>query len=123
MKRVNSVTYDVIPAEKLSIKVTPTNFGGSGSSVESVLDGNPLPNVGTKSAPAYRFTATKPVTTPASRHVVLMEFTFFDDTPADAFYQVAISGQQDVGCPCGFTIAKDDQDLSPDVRFRVKSDD
>ena len=32
-----------------------------------------------------------------------MEFSFQKDAPDAALYDVAISGEKDVGCPCGFT--------------------
>ena len=117
MKKINSFTYDVRPGEHITIEVTPTNFGASATDVEAVLDGNDLPNSGTSDAPVFEFTVGKPV---GQTHRVLMEFIFFSDAPATAFYQVDISGQNDVGCPCGFIIAKSSQVKEAGIRFRVK---
>jgi hypothetical protein len=123
MKRVDTFTYDVLPNEKITIKVTPTNLGGSLPSVVAALDGkvSDLPNVGTNSAPVYKFTVTKQLGPPLQVHRVKMEFTFQIDSPDEAFYMVAISGQNDVGCPCGFTVAKADAQKSATIRFRVKA--
>ena len=118
MKRVNSVTYDVRPGEKIRLEVTPTNFSGSMPSIEAVLDGDELPNTGSKSAPVYKFTVSKPA---GKTHRVLTEFTFQFDSPDDAFYQVSISGQSDVGCPCGLVVSKDDEVKEAGIRFRVKA--
>ena len=119
MKKINSVTYDVRPGEKISLAVTPTDFGGSAPSVEAVLDGQGrLPNVGTVDAPLYELTVSKPV---GRTHRVFMEFTFQFDAPGDASYQVAISGQSDVGCPCGFAVTRDDQVQEVTPRFRVRA--
>lgn len=118
MKKINSFTYDVKPGEKITITVTPTNFGGSAVDVEAVLDGDDLPNSGTNDEPVFKFTVSKPV---GQTHRVLMEFIFFSDAPPTSFYQVDISGQKDVGCPCGFIIAKSSQVKEAGIRFRVKA--
>ena len=121
MKRVNTFTYDVVPNETITIKVTPTNFAGSLPSVVANLDAGNLTNSGTNSAPVYRFPVTKPVGPPLQVHRVRVECTFQFDSPDDAFYMFAISGQNDEGCPCGFTIAKVDAQKSAAIRFRVKA--
>lgn len=118
MKRINSFTYEVVPGERITIEVTPTNFGGSGVDVEAVLDGDDLPNSGSDDAPVFEFTATKPV---GLTHRVLMEFIFFPDAPATSFYQVDISGKDDEGCPCGFIIAKSNPVKEAGIRFRVRA--
>jgi hypothetical protein len=118
MRKVNDFSYEVSPGENIAIEITPTNFGGSAPDVEAVLDGNDLHNSGTNDAPIYKFSASKPV---GQTHRVLMEFIFFDDAPNNAFYQVSISGQNDVGCPCGFTISKADQVKEAGIRFRVRA--
>lgn len=121
MKKINSVTYDVSPAEEITIEVTPTDFGASAPSVEAVLDGEGrLTNVGSVDAPIYEFTVSKPV---GRTHRVFMEFTFQFDAPDDASYQVAISGRNDVGCPCGFAVTRLDQVQEVTPRFRVRDDD
>jgi hypothetical protein len=117
MNKINSFTYDVSSDEKITISVTPTNFGGSLPDVEAVLDGNDLANTGSNDAPAFEFTVSKPV---GKTHRVLMEFIFLPDSPQNAFYDVAISGQNDVGCPCGFVISKANQVKEVGIRFRVK---
>ena len=116
MKRINSTTYEVLPKEDIMIEVTPTNFGPSAPSVEARLDNNDLPNTGTLSAPVYEFTVKKKV---GRTHRVFMEVTFQFDSPDDAFYSVAISGQDDIGCPCGFTVAKVDEDHGAEIAFDV----
>ncbi|HEY0101028.1 MAG TPA: hypothetical protein VGB76_19035 [Pyrinomonadaceae bacterium] len=116
MKRINSVTYEVLPGEKLSIKVTPTNFGPSAPAVEADLDGTTLTNTGTKSKPVYKFTVNKQ---DGETNLVTMEFVFQFDSPDESFYAVAISGQNDVGCPCGFTVAKPDEDHGAEIAFDV----
>jgi hypothetical protein len=112
MRRVNDVTYDVRSGEPITIQVTPTNFGGSGSKVQASLDDQLFP-------PPFQFTAVNPV---GQSHRVMMEFSFFDDNPNNAVYVVAISGQNDVGCPCGFQIAKTDNVHAAGIRFRVRAD-
>ena len=118
MKKINSFTYDVSVGEKITIAVTPTNFGASAPDVEAVLDGNDLPNSNGDDAPVFEFTVSKPV---GQTHRVLMEFIFLNDAPATAFYQVDISGQADEGCPCGFVISKANQLKEVGIRFRVKA--
>ena len=118
MKKINSFTYDVKTGEHITISVTPTNFGGSANDVEAVFDGEDLPNTGSDAAPVFEFDVIKPV---GQTHRVLMEFIFFADAPATAFYQVDISGEKDQGCPCGFIIAKSSQIKEAGIRFRVKA--
>jgi len=118
MKKINSFTYDVHAGEQITIAVTPTNFGSSLPDVEAVLDGTDLPNTGTNDAPVFQFTVTKPV---GQTHRALMEFIFLGDAPPNSFYQVDISGQNDVGCPCGFIIAKSNPVKEAGMRFRVKA--
>jgi hypothetical protein len=119
MDKVHEFRYRVSRGEDITIEVTPQNFGSSLASVEMALDDNDnaLPNSGTDSAPVYTFTVTKPG---GETHRVFTEFSFQFDAPDQAQYKVDISGQKDVGCPCGFTIAKSDQDKSPDIKFDVK---
>jgi hypothetical protein len=116
MKKINDVTYEVRPAEQITIRVTPTDFGDSLPSVEAVLDDRRLPNSGTTNAPVFTFTVTKPV---GKTHRVLMEFTFQTDSPDEACYQVVISGQNDEGCPCEFSICKTDEVKGVDIAFDV----
>lgn len=118
MNKINSFTYDVRSGEKITIEVTPTNFGSSMPDVEAVLDGNDLANTNTPDAPVFEFVVSKPV---GQTHRVLMEFIFLPDAPANALYEVVISGQNDVGCPCGFVISKMNQVKEVGIRFRVKS--
>lgn len=119
MKKINSVTYDVRPGEKITIEVTPTDFGASAPSVEAALDDQGrLTNVGTMDAPVYKFTVSKPS---GKTHRVFMEFTFHSDAPQKASYQVAISGRNDVGCPCGFAVTMADEVREVTPRFRVKA--
>jgi hypothetical protein len=118
MKKLNSFTYDVKVGEHITISVTPTNFGGSATDVEAVLDGEDLANTGTDSAPLFEFDVTKAV---GRTHRVLMEFVFFADAPPTSFYQVDISGENDQGCPCGFIIDPRSQVKEAGIRFRVKA--
>jgi hypothetical protein len=118
MKKINSFTYDVRSGEQITINVTPTNFGSSLPDVEAVLDGGDLPNTGSSNAPVFEFTVSKPV---GKTQRVLMEFVFLSDAPGTAFYQVDISGQDDVGCPCGFVISKANQVKEVGIRYRVKA--
>lgn len=120
MKKINSVTYDVSLAENITIEVTPTDFGASAPAVAATLDGEGLlTNVGSVDAPIYEFTVSKPV---GRTHRVFMEFSFQFDAPAEAAYQVAISGQDDEGCPCGFVVTRLDQVQEVTPRFRVRAD-
>jgi len=118
MKMIDPFRYDVSPGEVVTIKVTPVAFGASAFSVEAVFDGSafaPLPNTG--NTPTYKFTVTKP---PTRTHRVIMEFTFLAGSPKTARYEVAISGQSDNNCPCGFTINKTTGVKEPVIRFMVK---
>jgi len=116
MEKVHDFRYRVASGEEITIRVTPTNLGDSLPSVEAERDGAKMDNQGTDSAPVYKFTVDKPVN---ETHLVIVEVSFQDDSNDSAVYKLAISGQNDVGCPCGFEIAKGDQDLSPDINFRV----
>jgi len=117
MRKLNAFKYEVSTGETITIKVTPTQFGSSGFSVEATLDSHsidPLP--GSANAPTYRFTVTRPA---GKIHPVLMEFTFLAGSPNGAFYDVSISGQNDSGCPCGFTVKKTTANKEPAIRFLV----
>ena|SRR2546427_4618668 len=116
MKKINDVTYEVRPVEQITIRVTPTDFGDSLSPVEAVLDNHKLPNSGTDDAPVFRFPVTKLA---GKTHRVFMEFTFLAGSPDEACYQVEISGQDDEGCPCGFSICKTDEAKGADIAFDV----
>jgi len=118
MNKIDSFTYDVIPGEKITISITPTNFGSSLPDVEAVLDGTDLANTASNDAPVFEFTVSKPV---GKTHRVLMEFVFLPDSQQNAFYDVVISGRNDVGCPCGFVISKANQVKEVGIRFRVKA--
>jgi len=117
MKKNDAFSYDVGKTEKINVKVTPKNFDDSLTSVRAVLDGSVRPpEANTENAPVYKFTVTKEAD---DQHTLRMEFTFVEGTPDNAVYEVTISGQNDVGCPCGFTIEKDNQDKSPNIDFVV----
>ncbi len=116
MKKINKFTYEVQAGEQITIEVTPTDFGNNLPSVEAEMDGAALTNSGTTDAPVFSLTVTKPV---GDIHRVLMEFTFLQGTPDNSFYQIAISGQNDEGCPCGFTIKKTTQVKDPSIAFEV----
>ena len=118
MKKINSFTYDVNSGEKITISVTPTNFGSSLPDVEAVLDGDDLENTNSNDSPVFELTVSKPV---GKTHRVLMEFIFLPDSPQNALYEVVISGKNDVGCPCGFVISKTNQVKEVGIRFRVKA--
>lgn len=119
MKKINSFTYDVVPNERISISVTPTNFLNSQPDVEAVLDGKDFPNTGTQDAPLFEFTVSKKA---GQTHRVLMEFIFFSDAPANSFYESEISSEgTNEGCPCGFIIARTSQIKEAGIRFRVKA--
>jgi hypothetical protein len=118
MNKINSFTYDVSSGERINISVTPTNFGGSLPDVEAVLDGDDLENTGSNDSPIFEFTISKPV---GKTQRVLMEFIFLPDSAQNALYDVAISGHNDVGCPCGFVISKANQVKEVGIRFRVRS--
>lgn len=117
MKMNDAFSYDVSSKEDVNITVTPRNFRDSLFSIRAERDGKPFPNeAGTDNAPVYKFQVTKPVN---ASHRVMMEFTFIDGSPDQAMYEVTISGKNDEGCPCGFSIDKDTQDKSPDIEFFV----
>lgn len=118
MRRINDISYDVRRNERITIDVEPTDFLDTAPFVEAVLDKTPLSNIGTKNAPRFSFTVTKPLN---ATHRVTLEFTFLPITPAQACYQVTIAGQNDVGCPCGFDICKTDETRNVIVAFDVMS--
>lgn len=110
---------DSAPGEPITIKVTPTNFDSSLHSIVATRDDQPfLPDVGTEDAPTYSFNVSKPA---GQTHRVIMEFSFQTDAPDEARYDIVISGENDVGCPCGFTIDLSTQDRSPSISFRSKA--
>lgn len=116
MKKINDVTYEVRPGEQITIRVTPTDFGTSLPSVDAVLDNHKLPNVGTDDGPVFTFPVTKPA---GKTHRVFMQFTFVPDSPDEACYHVEISGQNDEGCPCEFSICKTDEVKGVNIAFDV----
>ena len=116
MQKINDVTYEVKNGESITIDVVPTNFLSSLHSVNAVLDGADLENNGTDDAPSYSFTVTK--RSPRT-HRVFMEFNFVADTPSTACYEVSITGENDVGCPCGFDICKVDETRELTIAFDV----
>lgn len=116
MRRINDITYEVKNGENIVIDVVPTNFLNTLHSVEAVLDGEDLENSGTDDAPSFTF----PVTMEAGdTHRVDMEFTFLSVTPNNACYQVTVSGENDVGCPCGFDLCKTDETRHVIIAFDV----
>jgi hypothetical protein len=116
MKMNDAFSYEVKHNERITIKVT-ANFLDSLISVRAELDGAVLPaKPNTEDAPTFEFTVSKSA---GDIHTVMMEFTFVAGTPGQAQYAVAISGQNDQGCPCGFTIDKNTADKSPDIEFDV----
>jgi len=119
MEKVHEFRYRVSGNERITIEVTPKNLGESLPSVEMVLDDGEvdMPNEGSDSAPVFHFTVAKP---PERTHRVHTEFSFQFDSPDEASYEVVISGKNDVGCPCGFSILKSDNDKSPEIKFDVK---
>ncbi len=109
---------DNVPGEAITIKVTPTNFDDSLFSIVATRDDQAfLPDPGTEDAPTYSLDVVKPA---GQTHRVIMEFSFQTDAPDAALYNVVISGESDVGCPCGFTIDLSTQDRSPNISFRSK---
>jgi hypothetical protein len=113
MRKINDFSYEVKRNERITIRVTPTNFLDNLPSVEAVLDNTGgLPNSGTDDEPRFSFTVSKAI---GRTHRVFMEFTFLEGTPDKACYVVSISGENDVGCPCGFDVCKADEakELTP----------
>lgn len=125
MERVTKFRYRVhtasnnAPGEEITIEVTPKNFNDSLHSVVATKDGKPFPpEPGTEDNPTFKFNVTKPK---GATHLIEIECNFQDDAPDDALYDIEISGEDDVGCPCGFTIDRTTLDQSPDINFRVKA--
>jgi hypothetical protein len=117
MKMNDAFSYEVRENERITMKVTARNFLDSLISVRGELDGAVLPaQPNTQDAPIFAFPVNKSA---GDIHTAMIEFTFVAGTPEDAQYAVAISGQNDEGCPCGFTIEKDSADKSPDIEFDV----
>jgi hypothetical protein len=117
MKKNDAFSYDVRRNEHITVKVVPKNFDDSMFSVKAVLDDHERdPEPGTENAPVHKFTVTKEVD---DQHTLRMEFNFVAGTPENALYDVVISGENDEGCPCGFTIEKDTEDKSPNIDFVV----
>ena len=119
MKMNDAFSYEVKHNERITIKVTAVNFLDSLISVRAERDGAVFPaKPHTENAPIFEFTVSKSA---GDIHTVMMEFTFVAGTPENAQYAVAISGQNDQECPCGFTIEKNSADKSPDIEFDVVS--
>ena len=116
MRKINKFSYEVKRGEQITIDVVPTDFLDSLPSVEAALDAESLDNSGTNDAPVFEFTVTKPFD---DTHRVFMEFTFLAGTPDQACYQVTITGEDDVGCPCGFKICKTNQIREVTIGFDV----
>jgi hypothetical protein len=119
MKMNDAFSYEVRHNEPITIKVTAVNFLDSLISVRAERDGAVFPaNPNTENAPTFEFTVSK---SEGDIHTVLMEFTFVAGTPEEAQYAVSISGQNDQGCPCDFTIEKDSAEKAPGIEFVVVS--
>lgn len=117
MKKKDSFRYNVARNERIVIDVTPKNFNASLFSVRANRDGEVFePEAGSENAPRYEFTVTKPVT---DIHTVIFEFTFIQGCPENALYEVVISGENDQGCPCGFTVRKTTGNKEPAVEYFV----
>jgi len=117
MKKNDSFSYDVARKEEIVIQVTPKNFNDSLFSVRANRDGKVMePEAGSEDAPRYEFKVTKPVN---DIHTVIFEFTFIQGCPENALYKVVISGEDDEGCPCGFTIRKTTGNKEPAIEFFV----
>ncbi|MDQ1613310.1 MAG: hypothetical protein QOG00_3241 [Pyrinomonadaceae bacterium] len=117
MKKNDAFSYDVSEGEVIVITVTPKRFRDSLFSVRAERDGKVFPRrPGTQNAPVFQFTVTKPV---EDIHTVIFEFSFIEGSPDDAFYDVDIEGENDVGCPCGFTIDKSTENKEPAIEFFV----
>jgi hypothetical protein len=117
MKKKDSFRYNVRVGEKIVFNVTPRNFNDSLFSVNAVRDGATFePEPGSDNAPQFEFTVSKPV---HDIHTVIMEFTFIQGSPENAVYEVVIAGQNDEGCPCGFTIKKTSGNKEPGIEFFV----
>jgi hypothetical protein len=121
MRKVNKFSYDVRRGEEITITVVPKDFLDELPSVEATLDDEEegeqkLVNIGTVNKPTFTFTVKKPFD---ATHRVFMEFTFLPDTPDEACYDVKISGQNDIGCPCGFQLCKRNETRELTVAFDV----
>src|SRR5215207_982613 len=117
MKRIDAFTYEVDPHESIVVEVTPINFNASLFSVRANLDAETWePEADSDNAPRFEFTVSKPVN---DIHTAILEFTFIADSPDNARYNVAISGEDDQGCPCGFKIRKTTANKEPAIEFFV----
>jgi hypothetical protein len=107
MKRIDSFAYDVARNESIVVEVTPVNFNESLFSVRANRDGeNWEAEPGSEDQPRFEFTVSKPVND-------------IEGSPDDAFYDVAIAGENDEGCPCGFKVRKTTANKEPAVEFFV----
>jgi|ERR1041384_3446998 hypothetical protein len=117
MKKNDALSYDVHRKESIVVTVTPINFNESLFSVRANLDGNIWePEPGSQDEPRFEFTVSKPL---GDIHTVLFEFNFVAGSPDNARYDVEITGENDEGCPCGFTVRKTTATKDPAVEFFV----
>ena len=117
MKKNNALSYNVHLDEEIVVKVTPKNFGSSLFSVSANFNGKKLkPRPGSANAPIYDITIDDTTTL----HTLILEFKFITGSPQKSLYEVAISGEDDVGCPCGFNVRKTTANKEPAVEFFVK---
>lgn len=117
MKKNDAFSYDVSRNEQITIEVTPKNFRDNLFSVRAQRDGKVFPRrPNTENAPVFQFTVSK---SEGDIHTVTLEFNFIQGTPQNSLYEVSISGEDDQGCPCGFTIKKTTASKDPDIEFNV----
>lgn len=112
MTRINKFEYRVVKIENVKIRISFTPASKSGSFPVLTLDGRTLSPTG--SPPEYGFPVTKDV---EQEHTVVMDFTFMPDAPAEAKYDVEVSGSK--GGVFTFAVKKTDPTPDPAVVFRV----
>jgi hypothetical protein len=112
MKKINKFLYTVVKDEEVTIKISFTPASQSGSFIVLTLDGETLDSSG--DPPVFEFTVTKDVD---HEHMIIMDFTFMPDAPANAQYNIKVSGSK--GGVFTFAVKKTDSVSDPSVRFRV----
>jgi len=112
MTKNNDFEYRVRKGERVKIKISFKPASQSGSFAVLTLDGQTLHGSG--SPATYEFTVVKDV---QHEHTLIMDFTFMPDAPANAQYDVEVSGSN--GGTFNFAVTKSDPIHDPAVVFMV----
>ena len=96
MDQLTDSVYTVSDGETVVVKIIPTKVGNTAT---FAIGGTPLTQL-SKAPPTYQFQVSLQ---PMQTHFGVVRCDFASDTPADAFFQVRVSGVDANGAPVDYT--------------------